>query len=240
MQNEVKLTTGIRAWPEAAIIVPDKHVDLAGAVTLELFFQVKNKDGKITHEHTEQGRSFLANFIKLLYCSMMAHLAPMADGVALSLVDTGGTARTGSSSAFGTFGGLGTSFMRANAGTGDTTYGVLVGTDDGTILPKDILNYALGAKIAHGTGAGQLSYGDHSIVPVTHDGASYSYAGISRSFSNGSGNAINVKEIGLAMSCYWDTSSWRYFLLARDLLGTPITVPNGQAMTASIRIKCYC
>jgi len=232
---------GIRATPSATIIRPQKTIDLAGAVALELLLQVKDKDGRITEERVEQGHSFLANFIKLLYCSMMAHPAPMCDGATLQLVDTSGIARTGSSYyALASSGGLYTGFMQANAGVGSTSWGVLVGTDDGTILPKDILNYALGDKIAHGTGAGQLSYGDSSIVPITHDGATYSYAGITRSFSNGSGSPINVKEIGLATTCYWDTSTLRYFLLARDILGVAVTIPTGQALTASIRLKCYC
>jgi len=224
----------------AGIITPDKLIskDLQGAVVLDLLFKTFDKKGKQTSEHFEQGHSFLANFIKMLYCTMMYHHAPYADGAALSLVDTDGVSRSGSSTY--AINGMGSSFFKANASSGDTTYGVLVGTDNEAILTKDINNYQLGAKIAHGTGAGQLSYGDHSIVPVTHDGASYSYAGITRSFSNGSGGSIDVEEIGLATYMYWDTNTYRYFLLSRDILGTPVTVPDGQAMTASIRIKCYC
>ncbi len=242
-ENTETRPKGIHAAAETKIFRPDKQIDLAGAAAIELLFQVRDKDGRITHEHIEQGHSFLANFIKLLYCSAMIHHAPIVDGVALTLTDTGGTARagdTGYAVSGSGLSGLNYSFMRANAGVGITTWGVLVGTDTGVILPKDINNYALGAKIAHGTGAGQLSYGDHSIVPVTHDGATYSYAGITRSFSNGSGSPIDVKEVGLATTCYWDWAIDRYFLLSRDILGTPVTVPNGQAMTASIRMKCYC
>jgi len=29
-------------------------------------------------------------------------------------------------------------------------------------------------------------------------------------------------------------------LLSRDILGTPVTVPNAESLTASIRVKCYC
>jgi hypothetical protein len=236
-----EFNSGMKSKVSAEIFVPDKEVHLEGAVALELFFQVKDKDGKVTEERTEQGRSFLANFIKQLYCSMMANPEPAFEGGTLQLVDTDGVAWTGTNDALGAnYGGLGYYFMRANAGTGFTSHGVLVGTDDGSILPKDINNYALGAQIAHGTGAGQLSYGNSSIVPVTHDGSSYSYAGITRSFSNGSGSGIDVKEIGLAAAFRWESGMDRYFLLARDILGTPITVPNGQALTGSIRIKCYC
>jgi hypothetical protein len=236
-----EFNSGMKSKVSAEIFVPDKEVRLQGAVALELFFQVKDADGKVTEERTEQGRSFLANFIKLLYCSMMANPWPIADGVAVTLTDTGGTARSGNNTyVFSADGGLGYNFMDANALEGYSTYGIQVGTDDGTILPKDINNHALGAKILHGTGAGQLSYGNSSIVPVTHDGASYSYAGITRTFSNAYSSPLDVKEIGLAAAFRWESSSDRYFLLARDILGTPITVPNGQALTGSIRIKCYC
>jgi hypothetical protein len=226
---------------QAGIIRPDKLIDksLEGAVVLDLLFKTFDKNGRQTAEHFEQGHSFLANFIKLLYCSAMIHHAPYADGAALSLIDTGGTTRNGHTSY--AIQGLGSGLFRAESAEGNTNYGILVGTDDESLLTKDINNYQLGAKIAHGTGSGQLSYGDHSIVPVTHDGASYSYAGITRSFSNGSGAAIDVKEVGLATSMLWEWSSpSRYFLLSRDILGTPVTVPDGQAMTASIRLKCYC
>jgi hypothetical protein len=232
------LTPGIHARPDVGIIRPNKKIDLEGAVALEFFFQVRNKDGKITHERLEQGHSFVANFIKLLYCTAMIHHAPYVDGLALTLFDTGGTERSGHTSY--AIQALGSGMFAANASSGNDYSGIQVGTDDGTILTKDINNYQLGAKIAHGTGAGQLSYGDHSIVPVTHDGASYSYAGITRSFSNGSGAGIDVKEIGLVTYMYWDYSTTRFFLLSRDILGTPVTVPDGQALTASIRCKCYC
>jgi len=238
--NDAVIETNV----EAGIIQPERKIELEGAVVLDLVFTLRDKNGNVTNERFEQGHSFLANFIKLLYCNAMRHHAPYADGAALSLVDTGGTARAGSGAATAAFsvgsGGLHGCAFRANAGTGTTGWGILVGTDDGTILPKDINNYALGAKIAHGTGSGELTYGDTSIVPSTHDGASYSYAGITRSFSNGSGANIDVNEIGFATYFYWDTSTYRYFLLSRDILDTPVTVPDGQAMTASIRIRCYC
>ena len=221
------------------IFGPEKKIIKDGGVFLDLVFKVTDKDGNVTHQHQEEGHSFVANFIKLLYCSAMIHHAPMADGSALVLVDTSGTNRSGGSY-HAVQVGLGQQFMQANAGIGVDTWGMLVGTDDGTILPKDINNYALGAKIAHGTGSGQLSYGDSAIVPSVHDGASYSYAGITRSFSNNSGAGITIEEIGLVTVMYWDTSSNRYFLLSRDICGSPITVPNGQALTASVNIKCYC
>jgi len=241
-ENQTKtkstITPGIHAEPDIGIIKPDKEIEMAGAVSLEIEFKTIDKDGKITSHRIEQGHSFVANFIKLLYCSAMIHHAPMADGVALTLTDTGGTVRAGHNSY--AIQGLNSNLFMANAAAGVSTYGVLVGTDTGVILPKDINNYKLGAQIAHGTGTGQLSYGNHSIVPVTHDGATYSYAGLTRSFSNGSGAAIDVKEIGLVASVQWDWSEGRAILLSRDILGTAVTVPNGQAMTASIRIKCFC
>ena len=240
-KNIIKSPT-LSAVADARIITPDKTIDLTGAVGLEIVLELRDKNGNLKERRVEQGHSFLANFIKLLFCSAMVHHAPMCDGSVLTLTDTGGTARTGDSdnALLSNSGGISNRFMRANAGIGVDTWGILVGTDDGTLLAKDINNYALGAKIAHGTGSGQLSHGDHSIVPVTHDGATYSYAGITRTFSNGSGASIGINEFGLATMCNWDSGATRYFLLSRDILGTTVTVPNGETLTVSVRVKCFC
>jgi hypothetical protein len=53
-----------------------------------------------------------------------------------------------------------------------------------------------------------------------------------RTFTNSSGSAITVSEIGLSVrikAAYMDT--WAYILIARDLASPPISVPNGSTLT---------
>jgi len=220
-----------------SLVTPGKVIDMTGAVCLDILLQVRDRNGKITCERQEYGQSFLANFIKILYCSMMMHHAPSVDGSELTLFDTGGTERAGNSYASAI---KSSDIFNCDAGIGDAEFGILVGTDDESILPKAINNYALGAKIAHGTGSGQLQYSDHSIVGSTHDGTTYSYAGITRTFSNGSGASIGINEIGLVCNMDWESYVNRYFLFIRDILASQVDVPDGETLTVSYRLKAFC
>ena len=213
---------------------PEQIAERAGDVRLEIEYTVRNKDGSIAHQHTEEGDSFLSNFIKLLYCTMCLRANPSSGGSAITLTDTGGVARTGDVTYANL---LSTYFMRCNNVANNADWGILVGTGSTAVTIND---YALAAKVAQGTGAGQMEYGNHSIVSSTHDGSTYSYSGITRTVANNSGGAIVIAEVGLATSMYWDTATYRYFLLLREVLGSAVTVNTTQTLTATIRIKCYC
>lgn len=118
--------------------------------------------------------------------------------------------------------------MTCNAGAGITTYGTVVGSGTGAF---DFDNYALGTLIAHGTGAGQLQYGAVTFNAPQTSGNDR-YFEIIRTFQNGSGSGVTVNEIGL-----YGNSASVYFCLAREVLGTSITVPNGQTLTVTYKIK---
>lgn len=115
-----------------------------------------------------------------------------------------------------TYGGL--------AAAADATRGIVVGT--GTTA-EDFDDYILAAQIAHGTGAGQLSYG-LTGNPAFGGDKTITWA---RSFTNGSGSTINVAETGLIFRTYqWDTACQDYFLVARDVLDSVVAVANGQIL----------
>jgi len=216
-------------------IVKTKNIRVESRVGLDIDITVRRPDGSVRLEKTEEGHSFLANFIKTFYAAAMMHHAPNVDGAAMTLTDTGGTARAGNTGTCETVWGQPT-LMSCNALVADSTYGVLVGTDTGAVYPKDIANYKLGTQIAHGTGAGQLSHSNHSIVGSSVT-ATDSIAGITRTFANVSGGSITVNEIGLATKMYWDMA-YRYFMIIRDLLAAPVVVAHGESLTISYRIKC--
>lgn len=223
----------IDAKNKTRIIVPKHKLEKEGSVLLDMEYVVRDKDGKEVFRQQEYGDSFVANFIKILFCAMSKNPAPDTGSV-MTLTDTSNTARTGTL-AYADHDAA--NLFDCNALSGDDTHGILVGT--GTTA-TDIDDYALDTVVAEGTGAGQMEYGNHSIVSSTHDGSTYSYAGITRTVANNSGGSVVVAEVGLACNMDWESNTDRYFLLAREVLGTTVTVLDTQTLTATIRIKCYC
>jgi hypothetical protein len=138
-------------------------------------------------------------------------------GTGVSVPDTSNVSRNPGGGAF-----------QLNGPAGNTSYGPVVGTGTGAY---DWDNYALTTLIAHGTGAGQLSYGQTTFNAPQTSGNDRYYE-IIRTFQNQSGGGITVNEIGL----YAYSGSY-YFCFARDVLGTGVTVPNGQTLTVTYKIK---
>lgn len=106
-------------------------------------------------------------------------------------------------------------------------YGPIVGSGVGAEAPTD---YKLDTPIAHGGGAGELSYPAGSIGALTIDGASV-YFDVIRALTNLSGGDVTVREVGLTSA----TQGW-YFLLIRDVIPTPIVIPNNGILTLTYRI----
>jgi len=115
----------------------------------------------------------------------------------------------------------------------DDSYGVVVGDDD---TPNIADQLALNSQIAHGSGAGQLVYGAHTFESVSDADGEFGFR-IIRSFTNNSGSTVTVKEIGIyARACSVEAVSF-YVCLARDVLATPQSIPDGAALT--VRYRAY-
>lgn len=118
--------------------------------------------------------------------------------------------------------------------TADSSRGIVVGTDDTAF---DIDDYALGAIIAHGNGAGQLSYVGMDKPSLDYTAKVWT-ASLVRLFNNNSGDTITVKEVGIiSRSALFNNSPYDYFLLARDVLGSPVAVANGAQLTVTYEIS---
>jgi hypothetical protein len=126
--------------------------------------------------------------------------------------------------------------LAVNAGDNDDTFGIWVGSGSTPISPN---NYALASKIPHGTSSGQLDYESHAISSSYSNTSSY--VEIARSFVNRSGADIIVRETGIVGRNFWrDSGGVRNdvkFLIARDVLPTPILVPNLASLTVRYRIS---
>ncbi|MCD6132245.1 MAG: hypothetical protein J7J61_09110 [Candidatus Hydrothermae bacterium] len=183
---------------------------------MELWIEaiVKDKKGRVTKRLKRKAHSFVANFIKCL-------AVKFASGIE-AIVDTGGTTQNVYRYNYD---------FAANAGSGDTNFGILVGTGTNSVSINDT---ALQTQIAHGTGTGQLQYGGVTYGATACDTTKCECT-ITRDFANGSGGDITVYELGLAWKMY--DGSNRYILVARDVVSAGITVPNGQTLTVNYKIR---
>ena len=129
--------------------------------------------------------------------------------------------------------------FRMNAGEGDASLGIVIGTDN---TPVAIDDYAMGAQIAEGYGAGQMHHLANSIATSVVSPLNCGYL-ISRIIVNNSGGLITVRESGL-----YHQHSYRYGPVAyqfyfysscgvRDVFTTPQDVPDGGSITVNYTLQ---
>ena len=117
------------------------------------------------------------------------------------------------------------------APAGEDKYGILVGSSD---MAFEVTQYNLGSKISHGTGSGQLQYGETLVADYGND-----YKTWQRAFDNLSGADIVVKEIGMFAKVVREEAGVPkdyYVMLARDVI-TTTTVPNGGRLIVKYTFK---
>jgi hypothetical protein len=197
-------------------------------IKLEYELEVRDKNGKLISRKKGESHSFVKNFIQILRA--------LLGGTSVSINDTGGASRTFR----GAWSHLASSWTEnpcnANAPAGNDTYGIQVGSSD-AVFSKD--NYSLGSKISHGTGSGQLLYGASTFETVTDTDTS-SYFRITRVFTNNSGASVTVKELGIVImhSVLADSTTYTYyFLILRDVLTSPSSVPDGATLTVRYKMQ---
>ena len=165
-----------------------------------------------------KSHSFVLQFLQNIESVMAKTIA--ADSDAVSIVDTGGTARSINTY---TFFGSGNSrncygLYSWEAPATITTYGILAGT--GTTAPAANDN-AMETLIAHGVGAGQLYYGGTGTAGTVVSGSNCDLT-ISRLLGNTSGGTITIREVGLAVGMQGGSSTYYYFLQAHDAVNQAV------------------
>jgi hypothetical protein len=173
-------------------------------------WELRDPKGRIVKRGKQPMKSWVKQWLQILYIYFAYSSA--------NVIDTGGVSRN-----------IGTAALfRIDAGSGVSTHGIVVGTSDTPVTRDD---YKLGSQIVHGTGTGQLIYSAMSIdAPITY-GTGYLLRAV-RVFTNNSGADITVKEIGV----YFLGGTY-YFCMIRDVLSTPVTIPNGYSWT--VRYNFY-
>ena len=213
------MDTQIKAKPELKIIREEEipHLLIPGELGAVLELTVKDKDGKVTDHRLMRSRSFVRQFLELLWIQayQIPEIAPynMRDtSNALQDICEGGLS------------------FAADGGVGVVTHGIIVGT--GTTAPT-IDDYAIETIIAHGTGAGELQYGAVTFGAPASDATTSQFT-ITRNFANGSGGAITGNEVALYVKGFKYNTTY-YFLTIRDVIAGGISVPDGDTLTVNYR-----
>ena len=179
-----------------------------------VFYEVEvyDKDGKLIDKKKGKGNCVLYNWIRIF--AVLRNPSDYNDK--FQFVDTHGSSFTPDQIVAS-----GSSML---APAGQDGYGLVVGSGD---TPVSLNDYDLDSKIPHGTGSGQLSYGDSSKYDET-SGNTTSH-GVQRSFDNNSGADITIREIGLIATINIGGQNINVLLL-RDVI-SDTTVPNGGRVT---------
>lgn len=120
--------------------------------------------------------------------------------------------------------------LRAPAGT--DSFGIVVGSGADA---ESFESYNLAAKIANGSGAGQLSYTDTEAPAVSTIGTTKKTDWV-RYFNNNSGADITVNEVGLIIQHKYPTGT-HLFLLERSLIPGGLIVPNTGQLKATYSLQ---
>lgn len=177
--------------------------------------EVRDKKGRVIKRATRKAHSYVAKLLGLIW------IQAYQTGT-VSMYDISYTARNIPAASQN---------LDMAGAAGDTNKGAVFGSGSTAV---DIADYELETLIAHGTGTGQLSYGANAIsgfITIT-SGLAFT---ITRAATNNSGAPITVREIGLHAVGY--ITSELYFLICRDVLASPFSVPNLGAITVVYTLK---
>jgi hypothetical protein len=183
-------------------------VDMA-KLKCEIELELRDKDGKLLEKRKFPSHTYVVPFFTLLD----AHFA-VRDMVITKIDGTSAATSIGNTYAAWDF--------QVNAGYGDTSKGIVIGTSD---FPYSPTQYKLQSIISHGSSSGQMLYSVQTIDQPQMVTDGYRLV-LSRVFTNVSGASITVKEIGVYMTAYNVGS----LMMARDVI-TPVIVANGQSLT---------
>jgi len=210
--------------PKDSFYDPKKDDDLSGVqIRATITFRITNPDGTVVKEWTEPAHSLNANFVTFIWALWYASTA--------TVQDTGGTLITINGASGGT--------MAITAPSGNSSYGIVVGSGASAGSTPSPTAFKLVAQIPAGTSSGQIEYGAVSLTQPTTSGQITQFT-ISRSFTNVSGSTLTVTEIGLIVyvtgfamttTTTGTAVSSDYFLIAYDIPSSEIPVQNGQTLT---------
>lgn len=200
---------------------------------LEYEVEVRDKNGKLISKQKGESHSWLKQWLQILKGEFATrHNASVGNGN-VSINTESGSAVTYPHHQYAQY-----YTYNLNLSTlgdaGDVTQGIIVGAGD---TPNSLTTYALASKIGHGTSSGQLLYGAESIEDVINpSGMDLSFR-ITRVFTNNSGASVTVKELGILVKKINSGAASCSFLIVRDVLPSPSSIPDGATMTVRYTVK---
>jgi len=195
--------------------------------------EVRDKSGKLISKQHGQSHSWLKQWLQILKGEFATRYGTTVGNANISINDETGSARTypsQSSSQYPTY------YLNLSTlgDAGDVSLGIIVGGGD---APNTLSTYALASKIGHGTASGQLLYGAESVEDVINPSGMDLTFRITRVFTNNSGASVTVKEMGILIKKLDSGFTPRSFLIVRDVLSSPSSVPDGATMTIRYTVK---
>ena len=187
----------------------------------EIFIGLQvHKDGELIFDDKQRGHSWTRNFYN--YKCLI--------GTNATIANTGfGAGHMSDKNIFGNYNGN-LALLRGALATGgaETINGIVVGTSDTAF---NIEQYALGALIANGTGAGQFTYQASAFNSKAYASKIWTST-CKRIMNNNSGGDITVKEVGL-----YPQYNGVIFLMERSVLAPTVLVPNAAQLTVTYEIS---
>ena len=210
-----------------------------GCLEMYVTAEVRDKTGKLVTRKRFKSYSFVANLIRVLR-KLMEGGVGSTSGVARYSCFTGTEPVdiTGASKGVLTAYSWGTPptycwVFRANAGAGDVSHGIRVGTGSSTPTPTQ---FVLDAPIGHGVGGGQLSH-QNCVIYATQIVDNVTSFQIMRTFVNDSGGDILVKEFAIyVLISPFDTGD-ATLMICRDVDVDGVLVTAGATLTVRYTLK---
>ena len=219
-------------------------------LTARLILERFDKDNKLLEKREQPSRSFLFQFIELLY---VAHAQIEAAGP-YTMNDITDVARTVDSESYQHYAkanlmigsppgqsgvlciyreGVNIVFRPYQATIEGEKIGIVIGTGNAAVTPTDV---ALQTRVLHGTQAGRFEYGGCELISIAFADPNGQFT-IRRYFTNNSGGAITVEEVGLYSvgTDYNGYFAWP-FCIARDLTGG-VAVANTELLRATYVVQ---
>ena len=203
---------------------------------VKVSLELKDRNGNVKEKREFYSKSWVKNYIKTWYADIAGCTMKIYDRNG-NLVDYEGYPVRSGTDTFPPYVNptvcLRQKVRNANVGSSDSA-GILIGTGD---TPWDKDQYCLANQITGDV----VTHGNMEIEDGT-EGSVEPYVRLKRTFTNNSGSDITIKEVGLFFNYYLykqaptdETTNYNYMVI-RDVLETPITLLNGDAITIKYEI----
>ena len=172
---------------------------------------VTDKDGRVVSTKELPFKSFTSNFVHVINNNFFG-----VDNATLIKTTAAAVAPTATCTNMDVMAAINIDTYGIVVGTNDTTTGSISGISMTVAAPSD---WHLKHLIADGTSAGEISYSAMSASPFAFSTGEISF---SRTFTNATGSAITVKEVGMI----GNTNTTDNFLICRDVRDKDLTTVN--------------